>query len=309
MHIRDYYFDWQAGPPATFVIERLDTQGDPRPERTPARVAALLDDAAREMEHSIAFWSGYQDRMLAGRPPNDFSPPGAATGGVQAIAYSHAIVALAAGEALVVEVDPADAPLWDVQLYNRPWYEALDFANRVTSTNHRLAERDPDGKVRVVIAARDPGVANWLDTQGREQVLATVRWWRPERPPVVAAGVCRLADVPGRGVVGSTSGRISAAGASPTSAGGTAPEWATPPRCGGAGPDATTVPKPAKDLRRRPDGGDVELHHREHGLGGPLGGVWVRVPDPLAEAARHDLPAEAEAVGQPPALHHLAALG
>ena len=29
VHVRDYYFDWQPREPATFVIERLDTQGLP----------------------------------------------------------------------------------------------------------------------------------------------------------------------------------------------------------------------------------------------------------------------------------------
>ncbi len=197
VHLRDYYFDWQASDPATFVIERLDAVAEPRAPRDARRVAAMLDDAAREVEHSVTFWSGYQDRMLAGKAPNAFTDPGAAAGGVQAIAYSHASVAVGDDEALIVELDPDDAALWDVQLYNRPWYEALDFANRVTSTNHRLAERAADGRVRIVIAARDPGVVNWLDTEGREAVLATVRWWHPVGPPTVRAELRPLAAVSG----------------------------------------------------------------------------------------------------------------
>ena len=57
IHVRDYYFDWQATDPATFVLERL---GDvvPRRPRTSAHVAAVLDSAATEIEHSLAFWSG-----------------------------------------------------------------------------------------------------------------------------------------------------------------------------------------------------------------------------------------------------------
>jgi hypothetical protein len=195
VHVRDYYFDWQAAEPATFVIERLDTQGDPRPPRTPARVSELLADAAREIEHSIEFWSGYQDRMLRGQARNEFGRPAGAAGGVQSILYSHALVALRDDEALVVELDPSDAPLWDVQLYNRPWYEALDVAHRVTSVNHRLVRTDADGKVRVVLAAHDPGCANWLDTEGRPEVLATVRWFRPPAQPALDARVVPSAEV------------------------------------------------------------------------------------------------------------------
>lgn len=187
VHIRDYYFDWQAREPATFVIERLDTQGQPRPQ---PEADALLDTAAREIEHSMEFWSGYQDRMLGDQPPNTFSPPAPAARGVQGVHYSHAGVALAPDEGLVVELDPGSAPLWDVQLYSRPWYEALDFANRLTCLNHALVEPGP-----IVVAGRDPGGANWLDTEGRDQVLCTVRWWRAPATPTVAASVVPLADL------------------------------------------------------------------------------------------------------------------
>jgi len=201
VHVRDYYFDWRAEEPATFVIEREGPVAPRRP-RDVAHVAAVLDAAATEIEHSIAFWSGYQERMLAGTTPNGFTVPGGAAGGVQEIVYSHAGLALAGDEALVVEVDPAGAPLWDVQLYNRPWYEALDAGGRTTSTNHRMAEPDADGRVHVVISAVDPGSPNWLDTEGRDEVLATIRWWRVDREPVLRSVVCPLDAVPGAGLVG-----------------------------------------------------------------------------------------------------------
>jgi hypothetical protein len=197
VHIRDFYFDWQPGDPATFVLERVDDPGVPKPARTAERVAAMLDDAAGEIEHSFAFWSGYQERMLKGQALNSFTIPGGSAGGVQAITYAHAGVALAPDEALLVEIDGAASPLWDVQLYNRPWYEALDFAYRSTSTNHRMATRGTDGTVTVVISAVDTGAGNWLDTEGRDAVLATVRWWNAPAAPSVRAKVVPAADVVG----------------------------------------------------------------------------------------------------------------
>jgi hypothetical protein len=47
-------------------------------------------------------------------------------------------------------------------------------------------EVDADGRARVVIAGFDPGAANWLDTQGRAEVLATIRWFRPPDVPTVS---------------------------------------------------------------------------------------------------------------------------
>jgi len=198
VHVRDYYFDWQPREPATFVIERLDTQGHPADPPSPDRVAVMLDDAAREVEHSLVFWRDYQARMReAAQEVNRFGEPAFIGRAVRDMQYSHAFVVVGSGDALVVELDPADATLWDVMLYNRAWYEALDFATRVTSLNHRQVAVDGDGRVRVVVAAFDPGVANWLDTEGRPEVLATIRWFRPPTTPTVHASLVprdRLAD-------------------------------------------------------------------------------------------------------------------
>lgn len=199
VHVRDYYFDWQPREPATFVIERLDTQGTSAALPGPERVAAMLDDAAREVEHSLVFWRDYQVRMrAAAEDVNRFGEPAFIGRGVRDIQYSHAFVVVGSDDALVVELDPADATLWDVMLYNRTWYEALDFATRVTSLNHRQVAVDADGRVRIVIAAFDPGVANWLDTQSRAEVLATIRWFRPPATPTVRAALvprARLDDL------------------------------------------------------------------------------------------------------------------
>jgi hypothetical protein len=195
VHIRDYYFDWQPRQPATFVIDRIDHVGVP-PALAPERVAAVLDDAATQVEHSLVFWNDYQRKMRAAHPLNTFSPPAGAARGVQDIVYSHAFVALGPDEAMVVELDGRDAAWWGVQLYNRTWYEPLDFAHRAASRNHRQVAPRGDGPVALVIAGRDPGRANWLDTEGRDEVLATVRWWRPTSGPSLRSYVAPLAALP-----------------------------------------------------------------------------------------------------------------
>jgi hypothetical protein len=197
VHVRDYYFAWRAAEPATFVIERLDDAGPTARTATPEAVGALLDDAARTVEHSIGFWRDYQVRMRAQQDLNRFGAPGGAARGVQDIAYSHGFVALPPDQVLVLEIRAADAALWDVMLYNRAWYEPLDHVGRTTSRNHRQVHVDPDGLVRVVLAAEDPGVPNWLDTEGRAEVLGTVRWLRPPATPHVDAHLVPTADLRG----------------------------------------------------------------------------------------------------------------
>lgn len=195
LHVRDYYYDWHATEPATFVLERLDPTEPPAPPG-PGAVAGFLDDTAGQIEHSMVFWRDYQIRMRADGELNVFSPPAYMGRGVQDIVYAHAFVRLPSGHALVVELDPAAADVWGAGMYNRVWYEPLDFAHRLGSLNHRQAVADADGVVRLVLCGPDPGCANWLDTQGRDEVLATIRWSRPPEIPSVTATVVALDELP-----------------------------------------------------------------------------------------------------------------
>jgi hypothetical protein len=198
VHVRDYYFDWSPAEPATFVIERLDTQGESAPGATPDGVAALLEAAAHEVENSIVYFRDYQARLRDAQEPNQFGVPGVSGRGVQDIIYSHGFVSLRDDEALILELDPNAAALWGASSYTRGWYEPLDYATRVTSRNHRQVTADADGQVRLVLAGRDPGTANWLDTEGRTEVLTTIRWFRPPEPPTVHAEVVPLAELAAR---------------------------------------------------------------------------------------------------------------
>ena len=49
------------------------------------------------------------------------------------------------------------------------WWETIDYANHQSSLNGFQAVLDDDGVFRAVVSARDPGVANWLDTAGHGQ--------------------------------------------------------------------------------------------------------------------------------------------
>jgi hypothetical protein len=76
------------------------------------------------------------------------------------------------------------------------WWEALEFATRVTTRNHTQTRISDDRRIRVVVAHEDPGVANWLDTEGRREALLTLRWFWPEGdPPSPITRVVKLADV------------------------------------------------------------------------------------------------------------------
>nr|WP_237536288.1 hypothetical protein [Streptomyces sp. SID3343] len=149
----------------------------------------MLDGAATSVEHSIERWNDWVRTTGDRQAVNTFSTPSPVAGGVKEVVYGFARVRLTDDQVLVVEIDPRTSAQWDLQLYSPGWFESLDFANRQTSLNHVQAEHDQDGLIRVVIGAVDPGVPNWLDTEGRSEVFATHRWLDPSCDPVVRSVV------------------------------------------------------------------------------------------------------------------------
>jgi hypothetical protein len=195
VHIRDFYFEWDPVEPAAFVIERLDTLGVVGPAVTAADVAWMFDEALRQIEGSMGYWPSYLNERRQGRPPNTFSDPNKASAGVQDVLYTNAFVRLGRGRAAVFTF-PADASrYWDIQLYNLVWFEPLDYVTRTTSLTHVTAVPNVDGNVRIVVAADDPGVANWLDTEGRDEVMASIRFFGAEQSPTINSVEVALSDL------------------------------------------------------------------------------------------------------------------
>jgi len=195
VHIRDYYFAWQPAEPAAFVIERIDAFGRPGPTVRAADVSGMLTEATKQIEGSIRYWNRYQIERREQQPLNTFTAPSTVAAGVQDVLYSDCYIRLDPGQAMVFAFDPSATRYWDAQLYSRAWYEPLDFVTRPTSLNHELAEQSHDGLVRVVVCGEDPGVVNWLDNEGRDEVLATIRFFGAAAAPVVHAEVIATADI------------------------------------------------------------------------------------------------------------------
>jgi hypothetical protein len=85
-------------------------------------------------------------------------------------------------EALVIEGRSPRCTYWGVQLWNR-FMQSLDYRYHRVSLNREQATLSPDGSFRVVVAQRDPGVPNWLDTAGHRDGLVFCRWLQPDAMP------------------------------------------------------------------------------------------------------------------------------
>jgi hypothetical protein len=195
LFIRDTLGDWAAERPNLLVVRRVEP-AEPAAERADAEigleVAGALD---RYLQDNLRFIA-----MATRTPPNQFTQPdfSAENGRLVTQGYSFGHFRLAEDEALVLTVQPGDAPYVVVPL-NSLYGTSGDPAGRLASLNNRQADLSPDGSFTVAISLADPGLYNWLDPEGLQEGLVFVRWagftGPPATPPAIAARLVRLADL------------------------------------------------------------------------------------------------------------------
>ncbi len=116
--------------------------------------------------------------------PNEFPPPvlpGDFGLAAKDAMYSMAPYVLGPDDALVVSARWPACRVANVCLWNR-FLQTLDFTSRPVSRNRAQTTLEPDGSFRIVIAHRDPGHPNWLDTEGRPYGLVFWRYMLAEGP-------------------------------------------------------------------------------------------------------------------------------
>ena len=144
------------------------------------RVAALV----RELTVDRPPHSGAEPRTWISRVPNVFPPPDRPGDlGLAAFdaAYAMAPFVLGPDEALVIRARWPQCRYGNLCLWNRH-LQTFDYANRPVSLNRAQTTADADGRFTAVIAHTDPGVGNWLDTEGRPFGIVYWRFMLPEGP-------------------------------------------------------------------------------------------------------------------------------
>ena len=215
--LRELFHDWAREDLLDLEIVRLGSEGEHPAALDPARAAAHLRRVGEIVDHQMRFWNEfyavtletYEDMNGDGKPPqaarsepkaseggppqrrafmprNDMNAANAAslaTGGGQATnVYSGGVFDLGPDEALIIENAVPVVPQYSGFHLSNLWGESLDFANHQSSLNIFQAEADADGVRRYVIAHRDPGVPNWVDTTGLPHGFLTFRWAYSELP-------------------------------------------------------------------------------------------------------------------------------
>jgi hypothetical protein len=192
--VRHYYEGTDSPAADTGRRVRLSIETLEAPPRRPP-----LDDAsvAERLRDVAAFVrGGTLDKVqLAGasppfvsRTPNELGEPmvfrmsESDTWGAVDIAYSMGPFELDEGEALVIEGRFPPCAFANVVLWNQH-LQALEFRDRRISLNRAQTRLEEDGSFRIVVAREDPGVPNWLDTEGHRTGTIFWRFLLPEEKP------------------------------------------------------------------------------------------------------------------------------
>lgn len=193
--VRIYLSDWVNDASPTLHIERIGAEGTAPPPPEPAEIAAGLDRAAHWVEQSASYWNQYTSKAWERATPNAVSPARSTPGGADNILYGSCFWELADDEALVVCCEEPEAQYYNFCIHTLGWLESGDFANRQVSLSGHQLHVDDDGRIRVVLAARDPGVPNWIDNEGRARGLLAYRFVWSTSSPEPTGEVVKIDDV------------------------------------------------------------------------------------------------------------------
>jgi hypothetical protein len=193
--IRLYVSDWENHTAPAFHIERIGAEGVAPAAQSAGDVARGLDRAISWVERSSTHWNRATREALETATLNIAEPVRTEPGGADNIAYGRCVWNLDEDEALILTTEVPIAQYWGFTIHTMTWFESGDFARRQTSLSGDQIHLDRDGLARLVLSGRDPGVPNWIDTEGRQQGLLVYRWAWAETMPTPEAQRVKLDEV------------------------------------------------------------------------------------------------------------------
>lgn len=173
-YIRDVLLDWGRDDPNHLEVQRL---GGPaaatlRPPRT-------LDEQAEATAAMMQYFANFTGKLSHGvykMPANHFNLAWSADqiGAMRNQVYVMGRFDLAPDEAFVVDLNDGGAEYFTVPLSNI-WGTTLELVDRTGSLNKSQSAPNEDGTYTYVISPVDPGVANWIDSDGLREAILTLR--------------------------------------------------------------------------------------------------------------------------------------
>lgn len=189
--------DWQKEVEPTLSIERVDKPVS-RPRLSAAVLEKRLRGLPRQVDYLALMFVDHVEKLRQEGYVNKFKVFDVGFGALAGQFYYEGVYDLADDEALIVESPiPAKCGYRSLILTNEI-YETTDWYNNHSSLNGAQAAPDPDGKLRIVVSAKDPGVRNWLDTAGYPRGIVQGRWTDCDSQPMPSVSKVKLSEVMAR---------------------------------------------------------------------------------------------------------------
>ncbi len=176
--VRQTLSDWNNEIPGTIHIDRIDKENGIYPKINTDSVSEDLINLANEVLSNITRWPDYHlKRVEQLMPLNSISKPRQVgqTGGLSGRLMSVGHFDLQNDEVLIIKAWPTEATYQGIQLGN-PWWQSLDYANRVTSLTLDQSKISSDGAIYYVLSKIDPGYFNWLDIEDFNRGVILMRY-------------------------------------------------------------------------------------------------------------------------------------
>ena len=179
--VREVFSDWATEERGSIWIRRAGNEGSAPPSLTRDRVAKRYGVAGKILLSRLKTFLAFPEWFYLKLPVNTLTEPRLTPGGLASQYSSVGHYELEPDQAMVITVPKAeDAPYQGIQLGSR-WYISLDYINHQTSLTAAQAHVDADGSMRFVVAERNPGHPNWLETLGHRRGYVQLRWQRLSR--------------------------------------------------------------------------------------------------------------------------------
>jgi hypothetical protein len=197
---RQLFYDWEHEDAIHLSIEPLDNAGEHPAALNAASAADRIARMGSIVRGQMHFWLNFYDKVLNCHgshenvnnspyfmPVNGYNQPNAASsdtgGGMSTNIYAGGIFELEDDEAFFIEARYTGKPVYTSVHLGNLWGESPDYANHQSSLNHYQMHMAEEGVQRWIVAHRDPGVLNWIDTTGLRKGYLSHRWAYSSLPP------------------------------------------------------------------------------------------------------------------------------
>jgi uncharacterized protein DUF1214 len=186
-------YDWEHEIDPVMSIECLNPVAL-KPRLSPEEILERIEQMASMPARATKLFYGMQNAVKARVGVNVFDPVRYG-GALSRQVYLPAVFEFEPNEALILETElPRERRYWNFQL-NDPYFNAIEYVYRLSSTNGHFATVSSDGRFRAVISLTDPGVPNWLDPAGFTQGTLYGRWYDCDSCPTPTLKRVKSSDV------------------------------------------------------------------------------------------------------------------